>query len=209
MGRGPAVTQPPGLAGVRPGPTPSPHPRGGPLGAPSTLSKGVGRARLRPLSPGSWSGPVPTVPSLGSPPHTLGAGHAPQPPRLAPEAGEGSASFQPWASGRAPPDGHTALPRGDHRQPPLRGEVASGSGGPSVRPPLCSQRCSGLGPGHPQAPGVPTWTQGHRREEDGAPAGGGAEPSAREKRLGNVLVILPRCHRARGARGSGGEARER
>ena len=43
---GPRVTQPPGLAGVRPGPALSPHPRGGPLGAPSTLHKGVGRARL-------------------------------------------------------------------------------------------------------------------------------------------------------------------
>ena len=78
-GGGPAVTQPPELAGVRPGPAPSPHPRGGPLGAPSTLSKGVGRARQWPLSSGSWSSPVPTVPSLGSPPHTLGAGLAPQP----------------------------------------------------------------------------------------------------------------------------------
>lgn len=40
-----------------------------------------------------------------------------------------------------------------------------------MRPPLCSQRCSGLGPGHPQAPGVPTRIQGHRKEEDGVPAG--------------------------------------
>lgn len=111
--------------------------------------------------------------------------------------------------GEGSPGRTHSTPRGDRRQPPLRGEVASGSGEPSVRPPLCSQRCSGLGPGHPQAPGVPTRTQGHRKEEDGVPAGESAGPSAREKCSGDVLVILSHCHRARGARGSGGEARER
>ena len=51
------------------------------------------------------------------------------------------------------------LPGTGTQQSPRCGEAASGSGVLSVRPPLCSHHCSGVDPGHPQAPAVPTRTQ--------------------------------------------------
>lgn len=183
---GPRVTQPPGLAGVRPGPARSPHPRGGLLGAPSTLHKGVGRARpcpqalahraVRPPCQAWATCQVPWVQDVPSTAPTASTGSwrrkrilpgrggqrglsivwTQQVRRAALGLGEGFPG-PPLREG-PPRGGHTALPWGDRRQSPLCGEAASGSRVHSMRLPLCSHHCSGVDPGHPQAPAVPTRT---------------------------------------------------